>query len=48
MEMGGPIKMVYYYGEGEIMAAFDRDEMEPARTGCVRENERGCSNWLPT
>ncbi len=38
MEMGGPIKMVYGYGgTSEIMAAFDRDEMEGVDR-CVEEN----------
>lgn len=37
-ELGGPIKMVYGYGgTSEIMAAFDRDEMEGVDR-CVEEN----------
>ena len=47
MEMGGPIKMVYGYGgTSEIMAAFDRDEMEGIDR-CVRENvPRLFPNWI--
>lgn len=38
MELGGPVKMVYGYGgTSEIMAAFDRDEMEGVDR-CVEEN----------
>ena len=47
MELGGPINMVYGYGgTSEIMAAFDRGELE-ALDRCVPENvPRLFPNWI--